>query len=500
MTKLNSFNRRALLVGTGAVIGAGASRAIIEAKPPFGRAFPARGKSGSQTILNDASLLNPTTVAKHIVLNEEPGASFVDALRSEVKEAAVQNRSVAIGVARHSMGAQSLAKNGTAVTLEQNWLEADSKKQIFRVAAGMRWSSVIQQLDKIGFSPKVMQSNNDFGVGSTFCVNAHGWPVPWSAFCSTVSSLRLLRADGNHITCSRTENQDQFNLAMGGYGLSGIITDLDVEMVPNKSLRPTFTQLPAIEFGDKFISVLRSDPAIEMAYGRLDVTIDGFFEEALLITYRPDDDQSDVEAVEGSGFLSKAARPFFRNQLDSDRGKSLRWFIETNVGPRLGGRATTRNNLINEPVVTLDDRDPKRTDILHEYFVSPEQFPAFVKACQDIIPSSYQQLLNITLRYVDQDKESVLCYATTPRIAAVMLFSQEMSVRGEADMARMTSALIERTLEIGGSYYLPYRLHATDDQFRRAYPRATEFVQRKRESDPDLLFRNAMWDRYMANL
>jgi len=450
--------------------------------------------------LNDASLLSPTHVAKHAVMKQDPKDALLEALRRELKDAKDTKRPFAVSAARHSMGGQSLAKGGTALTFDQDWLEANTSEKTYRVAAGMRWNRVIQQLDKIGFSPKVMQSNNIFGVASTFAVNAHGWPVPWSAFGSTVRSLRLMRADGEVIVCSRSENRDQFNLAMGGYGLNGVILDLDVEMVSNKRLRPTFTELPGKKFGETFVAALKADPKIEMAYGRLDVTIDGFFDDALMITYKPDDDQDDLPPVEGSGFLSKAARPIFRNQLESDRGKSLRWFVETSVGPTLGGGATTRNNLINEPVITLDDKDPTRTDILHEYFVSPERFSEFVQACQDVIPSSYQELLNITLRYVAQDDESVLAYATEPRIAAVMLFSQEMSVRGEADMARMTSELIERTLAIGGTYYLPYRLHASDDQFQRGYARAAEFVARKRSADPELLFQNAMWNRYMAKL
>ena len=81
-----------------------------------------------------------------------------------------------------------------------------------------------------------------------------------------------------------------------------------------------------------------------------------------------------------------------------------------------------------------------------------------------------------------------------------MLFSQEMSTRSELDMQRMTRALIERVLEIGGTYYLPYRLHASDDQFRRAYPTAEAFVNSKRRIDPDLIFRNRMWDQYMAKI
>ena len=97
-----------------------------------------------------------------------------------------------------------------------------------------------------------------------------------------------------------------------------------------------------------------------------------------------------------------------------------------------------------------------------------------------MIPASYQQLLNITLRYVNTDRDSVLAYATEPRIAAVLLFSQEKTVRGEADMARMTQALIERVLDIGGTYYLPYRPHASLAQLTRGYPRAAAFAASKR--------------------
>jgi len=81
-----------------------------------------------------------------------------------------------------------------------------------------------------------------------------------------------------------------------------------------------------------------------------------------------------------------------------------------------------------------------------------------------------------------------------------MSFSQEMTARAEADMARMTRALIEGMIEIGGTYYLPYRPHATLGQFTRAYPRAAEFATAKRALDPQLLFRNALWDRYMESL
>lgn len=106
----------------------------------------------------------------------------------------------------------------------------------------------------------------------------------------------------------------------------------------------------------------------------------------------------------------------------------------------------------------------------------------------------------MTLRFVSADTESLLCYAPQDRIAAVMLFSQEKSERAEADMVRMTRLLIDGALAAGGSYYLPYRLHATQDQFESAYPRAHEFVTLKRKLDPDGRFSNALWDTYLKGL
>jgi FAD/FMN-containing dehydrogenase len=335
-------------------------------------------------------------------------------------------------------------------------------------------------------------------VASTYCVNAHGWPVPFSAGGTTVKELKLLMASGELITCSRTENPEIFSAAMGGYGLFGVITELELQMVPNANLLPTYEVLKAEDFGTRFVDAITKDPTVQMAYGRMDVTIDTFFSEALLITYRPAPDQSNIPPAVGSGTLSRISRDIFRAQVNSDNWKEARWGFETRVNPMISSAASTRNSLMNEPVVTLADGDETRTDILHEYFVDAVQFGAFVQACREVIPSSFQQLLNITLRYVDTDHDSVLTYATSPRVAAVMLFSQEKSVRAEADMARMTHELIERVLAIGGSYYLPYRPHATLDQFQRAYKRQAEFAALKRKLDPGLLFRHNLWEQYVS--
>lgn len=448
--------------------------------------------------MNDASGLSPTSVFSHRVLRSDADENIIATLRAELKSAASQRRPVVVGGARHSMGGQSLARNGVAITFAAPKCVADKTARVCRVQAGTRWHEVIQTLDPIHESPAVMQSNSDFAVASTFSVGAHGWAVSYGPFGSTVRAIRLMLADGSIVNCSRTENAELFGLAMGGYGLVGILLDLELEMMPNTLMRPEYERMSADSLAERFMTKLRA-PSTKMMYGRLNVARGDFFTEALLVSYRAEPTPPEgLPPVTRHGALTGLTRSVYRSQIGSESAKRARWIAETQGAPRLGSGLATRNTLLNEPVANLGSSPAGRTDILHEYFVPPAQFNAFLSACRQIIPKAKAEFLNVTLRYVAQDHTSVLSYAPTERIAAVMSFSQAMTPEGEADMMLLTEALIERVAALGGSYYLPYRLHARVDQFQRIYTGAERFAERKRHYDPGLLFRNSLWDNYLA--
>src|SRR6267142_2756674 len=233
---MKRWSRRALLAG-------GAAAGIL-------KALPAKAQSTPPPLhLDDASRLNAVPVARHWRPSPATGEAWLSALRGELKTAAAEGRPVSVGAARHSMGGQALPRDGVAMTLDvkpaDTWISVNRDAKTYRVAAGARWRQVIGALDPVGFSPAVMQSNHDFGIAATFSVNAHGWPVPYGPFGSTVRSLRLMLADGTIVNCSRTENEELFRLAMGGYGLVGIILELEVDMVENLALEPTFAVMPS---------------------------------------------------------------------------------------------------------------------------------------------------------------------------------------------------------------------------------------------------------------
>jgi hypothetical protein len=233
-----------------------------------------------------------------------------------------------------------------------------------------------------------------------------------------------------------------------------------------------------------------------MAYGRLAVDAQRFLREALLVTLRPV--AGAPPAATSGGLFVSLSREVFRAQIGSDRAKRARWYAETVAGPKTSSGIASRNRLLNEPVANLAGRDRSRTDILHEYFLPAEGLEPFLVACRTMIPGSRQDLLNVTLRYVQEDRTSALAYARGNRVAAVMLFSQKMTPADEEDLVAMTQRLIDAALEAGGSFYLPYRLHARRDQVNAGLPADRGGGGPQAHYDPGLLLRNTMWHRYLA--
>jgi FAD/FMN-containing dehydrogenase len=476
------------------IAAAGAALAV-----PKPAAAAVRGPTENALVLNDASRLNPVPVARNAVLRADSDTALIGSLRALLREAAADGRPVCAGGARHSMGGQSLVRDGFAASIAAPVVEPDTARRTYRVRAGARWRDVIAALDPLGFSPMVTQSNHDFSVGGTLCVNAHGWPVPYGPFGATLRSFRLMLADGTVMTCSRSENAELFGLALGGYGLFGIVIDVELEMADNVLLGARHELMPAAQFAARFTAVAREQD-VRMAYGRLSVARENFLGESVLVSYRPTSTQpAPLPPPRTSDAFRMFSRKVFRAQTGSERAKHRRWYLETSLGPRItAGKAVTRNAILNYPVAALADNDRRRTDILHEYFVAPERLEDFLSACRETIPASGPDLLNVTLRHVEADTASTLAYAPGARIALVMLFPQHMTTEGEEGMRAMTERLIDQVLGVGGSYYLPYRLHARADQLRAAYPRIEEFVAKKRSYDPGLWFRNLMWEKYFA--
>ncbi|MGH8047836.1 MAG: FAD-binding oxidoreductase [Chthoniobacterales bacterium] len=444
---------------------------------------------------NDASRLNENRPAEVVAIAAEPAAAERQ-LGELVRRAAATKSHIAISGAHHSMGGHTLYPGAIVLDmLPFNRMSLDEKKRILTVGSGARWSEVIPYLDHRGFAVAIMQSNNDFSVGGSLSVNCHGWQNDSPPIASTVDSFRLLAADGSIKRCSRTENAELFSLALGGYGLIGVILEADLRVVPNEFYRAEAHRVKPADYNRVYHELTRDRTDIGMAYGRISVAPDFFFREAVITLLKRETTGLPVADTLHDEKPSVLNRAVFRSGVESDYGKNLRWWLETTMG-ETGGEVLSRNQIMNEPASLYANRDPARTDILHEYFIPASRLGEFVEKARPVFLKHHPDLLNVTVRNVETDRDSFLRYARSEVFGLVMLFDQRRDAAAEAAMEAFTRELVDVALACGGTYYLPYRAHATREQFLRGYPQAPEFFALKKRYDPAGVFENQFFLNY----
>jgi FAD/FMN-containing dehydrogenase len=450
--------------------------------------------------VDDASRLDETRVAKiwEIPADREAAENQLAGL---LQYARTNQLKVSIAGARHSMGGHVVYPDGIVIDmLPFNRMELDGTNLLLHVQAGARWSEMIPFLNTHGLSVAVMQSNDDFSIGGSLSVNCHGWQFNRPPIDCTVQSFRLMLADGKIVKCSRTENQELFSLVLGGYGLFGIILDADIRVVTNERFSIERLVVPASDYVKTLAEKTSDTNNITMVYGRLRVTADDFLQEGIINIFH---------RLSSTNYLVSALRPpkeaglrraIFRGSVGNDYGKELRWDAEKYFSSVLSGDVFERNAILYEPSARFLDHSTNSTDILVECFVPPEQFEPLLAELRKIIPENQADLLNVTVRDINRDDDSFLRYADKNVISLVMLFSQKRDAPGEAKMSRLTQQIVAAALRHDGRYYLPYRLHATPEQFNEAYPQAEKFFELKRKYDPDELFQNEFYLKYGKQL
>ncbi len=259
---------------------------------------------------DDASRMNRTAVAEVWAIPTDEQAAEVQ-LRELLLKARTARLGVAIAGARHSMGGHTIAADGIVINmLPFNGMKIDTEKTILHVGAGARWSEIVPFLDTQGLSVAVMQSNNNFSVGGSISVNCHGWQHNQPPIASTVESLRLMKADGAVVRCSRAENAELFSLVLGGYGLFGVILEVDLRVVPNERYKPDVEVLPCDQYAARFAEKVNGAADIGMVYGRLCV-VPGektFLHNAIMTVFRKAPCQpAEIPALKSAGYGAHCA-------------------------------------------------------------------------------------------------------------------------------------------------------------------------------------------------
>ena len=104
--------------------------------------------------------------------------------------------------------------------------------------------------------------------------------------------------------------------------------------------------------------------------------------------------------------------------------------------------------------------------------------------------------INVSIRHSFSDPGTRLAWARSEVFALVIYYKQGTSSADQATVALWTRDLIDAAISVHGTYYLPYQVIATKEQFRAAYPGAPMLFELKARVDPTNKFRNRLVDAY----
>jgi FAD/FMN-containing dehydrogenase len=448
---------------------------------------PAPGDT--RQIVNDVTCLNPV-----------PVWAVVTPTTTEEIHAAIKRTSgpICIGGGRFSMGGQTASPGALHIDMRRmNAVVSFSPlRRTIRVQAGIRWCDLQRFLDPHDLSIKIMQSYANFTVGGSLSVNVHGRYMGQGPLILATCSILVVLASGESVEASPTVNSEIFYGAIGGYGGLGVIVEAELDLAPNTRVKRVAVKLPANTYLTYFTKKIRNTP--RAIFHNADL-YPPQFARARSITWEETDDPVTVPYRLVPTRRNYSIQKYFIWAVsETPLGK---WRKEFLIDPLLylSKRVHWRNYEAGADVAELEPRSRAfRTFVLQEYFVPVEKYQDFVTRMAEILKRHRVNVLNISVRHAAADPGSLLAWARSETFAFVLYYKQRTRVNARNRVAVWTRELIDAAIECGGAYYLPYQVHATPEQFHRAYPRALELFALKRQLDPDFRWRNVIWDTYYA--
>lgn len=427
----------------------------------------------------------------------------VGAVQDLVKKACAKKRKISLVGAGKSMGGQTVCDASCAyqISLEKlhHLIQINVAQKEVTVQAGMTWRQLQEHIVPHGLAVKAMQSYNDFSIGGSLSVNVHGQDRTTGQIIKTVKSFRLVNAQGKLLTVSREQNAELFGLAIGGYGLFGIIVEVTLQLTDDVLLKRYTKSVKTSELSNYFRQNIKNSPSVEFYSARFHLGSSDLLEKAYVITYERAGDKKVGDDY--FSLLPSEKNYLYRNML---------WMVKTfpslkNIRPTLAkyyfrhlypNEYISRNNFMNSSIEGLPQNTLISHYILQEYFIPYDHLTSFIDGLKGLIKEYGINVLNLSARHVHADNESQLSFAPQEACALVLYICVPKKKTAYDNTVSWTRKVIDRAIACKGTFYLPYQLLAKREQLERAYPTWKTFTAQKNKYDPQGVFRNKLFEAY----
>jgi len=480
-------------------VGATAGTAIALA--PYGCAGE---RSAPGVVVNDIhSQLNATRVHRVV----KPPS--VDAVVQLVQSARQEGRPLSIAGGRHAMGGQQFGSETTLVDMGSmnRVLGFDAARGLIDVEAGIQWPELMRHLvdaqqgaaQQWGIRQKQTGADR-LSIGGALAANAHGRGLLFKPFVGDVESFVLVDADGIPRTCSREENAELFRLAIGGYGLFGVVTSVRLRLAPRVKVQ---REVQILEIEDLMPAFARRIAA-GFTYGDFQYHTDpdspDFLRKGVFSCYRPvaastpiQEKQKELSADDWNELIylahadrTRAFQAYSRYYLSTSG--QVYWSDTHQLGPYLDDYHRALD-------VRLGASEPA-TELITEIYAPRDALARFLTDVRERFRAQRTPLIYGTIRLIQRDDETFLAWAKQPYACVIFNLHVVHSPAGLERAAAEFRQLIDAGIRYGGSYYLTYHRFATRQQVEACYPQFPAFLRAKRRYDPDERFQSEWYRHY----
>jgi len=475
------------------------------------------------TLVNDIhSQLNATRVDAIVTPRS------VGELAATVARARRDGQSVSIAGGRHAMGGQQFGEASVLVdtcSLDRV-LAFDAERGLITVEGGILWPALLDYLERAQreahtnsedprdprpvrdpLAPRwgIIQKQTGadrLSLGGALACNAHGRGLALKPIVDQVESFDLLDPAGAVRTCSRRENRELFRLAIGGYGLFGVITRVALRLRPRVKVERVVTLADTGDLAERFEERIRDGYLYGDFQCATDDTRDSFLRRGVFSCYRPVDPSTPLTANP----TRFHADDWARLTRYSHTNKRLAFEYYSSRYLTTSGQIYWSDSQLSAAYVDNYHADIDRvtgacvrgSEMITEIYVDRRRLAAFMDAACETLRAHRANVIYGTVRLIEKDDETFLAWARERYACIIFNLHVDHTPAAIEGAAEAFRALIDLGIEHGGSYYLTYHRWARQDQVERCYPQMRAFLDRKRQYDPGEVFQSNWYRHYRA--
>lgn len=475
--------------------------ALATLAPGCGRL--AVGPAASVEVNDLHSALNPTRVARVATpTSREALGRLVEAARRE-------GRALSIAGGRHAMGGQQFGADTVLIDTRglDRVLALDTDRGLVEVEAGIQWPALVEHLLRAqagrprawGIVQKQTGADR-LTLGGALAANVHGRGLTLAPIVGDVEAFTLVDARGVERRCSRTENPELFRLAVGGYGLFGVVSTVTLRLAPRRKLERVVEVIDMEELAERFERRIAEGYLFGDCQYATDPTSDAFLRRGVFSCYRPVDDATPVPPGQKELSLDDWNRLLYLAHVDKRRAfdtyaayyRSTSGQVYWSDTHQLGTYVDHYHRALDR---TLGARHPA-TEIISEVYVRRAALARFLAEVREDFRRDRVDLIYGTIRLIERDEESFLPWARERYACIIVNLHAVHTPEALARVAGAFRGLIDRALAHGGSYFLTYHRHAQRRQVEAAHPAFVDFLRAKRRHDPEERFQSEWYRHY----